>query len=226
MPDRAPSGSRGGRAPGAELHLVCCTARAGQLLVRAQESVSGGAAIPTTALTADQDPQGRATEFARATLGRAAAGVIHAGTFAVPERAAIALTFAIIMPAGRDAPAGWNWLKVSRTGALTPAAGAAAAQAIERGVRALRERVDLEPIAFRLLADTFTLGELQKLYELLLGRKLHKASFRRSLAAADLVQPVDEWRTEGRGRPAQLFRYAPRRAKGRRGRSVRFELLR
>lgn len=70
----------------------------------------------------------------------------------------------------------------------------------------------------------FTLSELQSIYELLLGRSLHKASFRRALQAASLVEPTDEWRSEGRGRPAQLYRYAPRRKRGGR-RSVRFDLI-
>ena len=59
---------------------------------------------------------------------------------------------------------------------------------------------------------------------MLLGRRLHKASFRRALHAAALVEPTDEWRSEGRGRPAQLFRFAPRkRRKVKRG--VQFNLL-
>jgi hypothetical protein len=75
-----------------------------------------------------------------------------------------------------------------------------------------------------LLPTTFTLTELQAMYELLLGRRLHKASFRRALQGAWLVEPTEEWRSEGRGRPAQLFRYAPRRRRSAR-RGVRFELL-
>jgi hypothetical protein len=88
----------------------------------------------------------------------------------------------------------------------------------------LRERMDRAPVAFHLLGATFTLGDLQAVYELLLGRRLHKASFRRALTAAFLVAPTDEWRSEGRGRPAQLFRYAPRKRRAGRG-GVRFELL-
>ena len=88
----------------------------------------------------------------------------------------------------------------------------------------IRARLDQAPIAFRLLPPTFTLSELQQTYELLLGRRLHKASFRRALQAAWLVEPTDEWRSEGRGRPAQLFRYAPRRRRNQR-RGVRFDLL-
>ena len=52
----------------------------------------------------------------------------------------------------------------------------------------------------------------------------HKASFRRALQAAFLVEPTEEWRSEGRGRPAQLFRYAPRRRRATR-RGVRFDLI-
>jgi 8-oxo-dGTP diphosphatase len=89
---------------------------------------------------------------------------------------------------------------------------------------AMRARVDDSPIAFRLLPPAFTLSELQSVYEMLLGRRLHKASFRRSLHASALVEATDEWRSEGRGRPAQLFKYAPRRRKRPR-RGVRFDLL-
>ena len=82
----------------------------------------------------------------------------------------------------------------------------------------------MKTIAFRLLPPTFTLSELQGTYEILLGRRLHKASFRRALQSAWLVEPTDEWRSEGRGRPAQLFRYAPRRRRANR-RGVRFDML-
>ena len=66
-----------------------------------------------------------------------------------------------------------------------------------------------------------------KYYEILLGRRLHKASFRRALQAAYLVEPTDEWRSEGRGRPAQLFTFAPRKRRASQGsrRAVRFDLL-
>lgn len=95
---------------------------------------------------------------------------------------------------------------------------------VQDAVTAVRDRLDLYPVAFKLLPSAFTLSELQHMYELLLDRRLHKASFRRALQAAWLVEPTDEWRSEGRGRPAQLYRYSPkRRRRGRRG--VRFDLL-
>jgi len=112
------------------------------------------------------------------------------------------------------------WFPASELPALAPRQGAEASAALET----VRTRLDSAPIAFRLLPGVFTLSELQQMYEILLGRRLHKASFRRALQAASLVEPTDEWRSEGRGRPAQLFRYAPRRRRGGR-RAVRFDLL-
>ena len=84
--------------------------------------------------------------------------------------------------------------------------------------------MDHAPIAFHLLPVQFTLTELQQTYELLLGRRLHKASFRRALQAAYLVEPTDEWRSVGRGRPAQFFSFAPRKRRGGR-RGVRFDAI-
>ena len=112
------------------------------------------------------------------------------------------------------------WFALSDIPALTPRQRAV----LDAALDAIRVRLDQAPIAFRLLPPTFTLSELQQTYELLLGRRLHKASFRRALQAAWLVEPTDEWRSEGRGRPAQLFRYAPRRRRTQR-RGVRFDLL-
>jgi 8-oxo-dGTP diphosphatase len=93
---------------------------------------------------------------------------------------------------------------------------------VDAAVELVQSSVGQAPVAFRLLPPTFTLSELQEMYELLLDRPLHKASFRRSLQAARIVEPTDEWRSEGRGRPAQLFRYAPRRRKNP-PRGVRFD---
>ena len=95
---------------------------------------------------------------------------------------------------------------------------------VDGAVLMLRGRMDQSPVAFRLLPASFTLSELQHMYELLLGKRLHKASFRRALQAAWLVEPTDEWRSEGRGRPAQLFRYAPRKRRPAQ-RGIRLDLL-
>jgi 8-oxo-dGTP diphosphatase len=115
---------------------------------------------------------------------------------------------------------GYTWFPMRDLPPLSPRQRAI----VEAAMRTMQGRLDQAPIAFRLLPATFTLSDLQQMYELLLGKRLHKASFRRALQAALLVEPTDEWRSEGRGRPAQLFRYAPKKRR-RPHRGVRFDFL-
>jgi 8-oxo-dGTP diphosphatase len=112
------------------------------------------------------------------------------------------------------------WMEQRGAGSL----GSRQRAMVDAAMAMLPLRMDYSPIPFRLLPDHFTLGELQHVYELLLGRTLHKASFRRALHSAWLVEPTDEWRSDGRGRPAQLFRFAPRKRRAHR-RALRFDLV-
>ena len=148
-------------------------------------------------------------------LGAFADGRMH------PSASQLSVAFVAAVPHEVASPArGFHWFPVSNLPALAPRHRSMVDAAIER----LRMAVDRAPIAFRLLPPRFTLSELQQMYELLLGKRLHKASFRRSLQAASLVTATDEWRSEGRGRPAQLYSFAPKR-KTRKSRGVRFDLL-
>lgn len=139
-----------------------------------------------------------------------------------PTETELSVAYVGVVPQGTplSPEASSAWFALSDVPALPPRQRALVDAALET----IRLRLDQAPIAFRLLPPTFTLSDLQQTYELLLGRRLHKASFRRALQAAWLVEPTDEWRSEGRGRPAQLFRFAPRRRRNQR-RGVRFDLL-
>ncbi|HJU74477.1 MAG TPA: NUDIX domain-containing protein [Gemmatimonadaceae bacterium] len=148
----------------------------------------------------------------------------QAGAFGDAKRHAVtadvSICFVGVVPAQTQARPGFTWHPIADAALLPPRQ----LGMLETALVGVRNRMDYAPVAFRLLPEEFTLSELQQTYEMLLGRRLHKASFRRALQAAWLVEPTDEWRSEGRGRPAQLFRYAPRRRRGNR-RGVRFDLL-
>ena len=159
-----------------------------------------------------------AERVARDALGTTPAAIDQVGAFGDgmrhPSGAALSIAFAALVTAERAAGADGDWVPAGKLAALPERQLAMANAALS----AVRARADLAPVAFQLLPAAFTLSALQETYELLLERRLHKASFRRALHAARLVQPIDEWRSEGRGRPAQLFRYAPRKRRdGQRG---------
>lgn len=217
--------ARAGRSPAsASLDLIVCCSDGRHLAALVVVPLRGAATLPWALLEDGAGHEAAAQRLAREHLGRAPAWLAPLGVAGEgrrhPSGAPLSLTWLALVPQGTPAPDGHAWVPVH----AMPALPARQQPMVAAAVAALRDRMDLVPIAFRLLPPEFTLTELQQSYELLLGRRLHKASFRRALQAAYLVEPTDAWRSEGRGRPAQLFRYAPRRRRGHR-RPVRFELL-
>ena len=166
-----------------------------------------------------------AAKCAHDALGEPPSWVEQIGAFGDGRRhpgdTEVSVAFVGLVPHETAAPhAGYAWFPVADLPPLSPRQRTM----VDASALVMQSRLDQAPIAFRLLPATFTLSELQQMYELLLGKRLHKASFRRALQAAWLVEPTDEWRSEGRGRPAQLFRYSPKK-KRRLHRGVRFDFL-
>ena len=81
-------------------------------------------------------------------------------------------------------------------------------QIIEAALFRLRERMDdpLRASHFNVVPRTFTLAELQRVYEVLHNRTFDKRNFRARLLARNLIEPVAAQKT-GRHRPAQLYRW-------------------
>ncbi len=71
----------------------------------------------------------------------------------------------------------------------------------------LRRSIKRQPVVFELMPDLFTLFELQKTVEAILGPHLHKQNFRRLVETGGLVEPTGELRLRTGGRPAQLYRF-------------------
>ncbi|MGF1650655.1 MAG: NAD regulator [Hyphomicrobiaceae bacterium] len=73
----------------------------------------------------------------------------------------------------------------------------------------LRGKIKYRPVVFELMANEFTLFELQKTVEAILGPHLHKQNFRRLVESAGLVEPTGDVRVKTGGRPAKLYRFRP-----------------
>lgn len=70
----------------------------------------------------------------------------------------------------------------------------------------LRERLQNSNLARGLLPESFTLTQMQEVYEAVLGKTVDKRNFRKWVASLRLVEPA-EGRSTGRHRPAQLYRF-------------------
>ena len=80
------------------------------------------------------------------------------------------------------------------------------------GIERLKSKIEYSNVAYGLLPARFRLSELQRVYEIILGRVLDKRNFRKRVLALDLVEATEKY-SSGAHRPAQLFRWKKRRAK-------------
>lgn len=71
----------------------------------------------------------------------------------------------------------------------------------------LKKRLRERPVGFSLLPKKFTLIQLQRLYEIILGIKLDKRNFRRKLKATGLLKDLGEVQQDVSHRPAKLYTF-------------------
>lgn len=72
------------------------------------------------------------------------------------------------------------------------------------GINRLRNKLNYTDIVFNMMPDTFTLKQVQKVYEAILDKKLHDQAFRRLIK--DKVIKTDQLIVSGGHRPSILYR--------------------
>ncbi len=99
--------------------------------------------------------------------------------------------------------------EVSHWRPVTEASAAALAfdhsSLLEKALDRLRNKTRYTALPLRLMPAEFTLSELQRVFETVLGLTLEKKSFRRRVLDAGIIAEVGEQRTTGH-RPAALYR--------------------
>ncbi len=86
------------------------------------------------------------------------------------------------------------------------------AEILGTAVKRLRGKLDYTPVGFQLLPGAFTLLELQRVHETVLGRPVNKDSFRRRLLASGQLEATGRSQRDVDHRPAELYRFARRSA--------------
>ena len=95
---------------------------------------------------------------------------------------------------------------------------------LDVAVARLRGKLAYAPVGFELLPEKFTLTEMQRLYEIILGRPLDKRNFRRKLLAMDVLVELDERRAGVAHRAPRLYRFDADRHQTRLAAGLEFEL--
>ena len=81
------------------------------------------------------------------------------------------------------------------------------AQIVEKALKILRRDVYSKRIGKNLLFEMFTMGELQKLYESILGEKLHRTGFHRKMMRSGLLKRLGKKKTGGAHRSPYLYSF-------------------
>jgi 8-oxo-dGTP diphosphatase len=78
---------------------------------------------------------------------------------------------------------------------------------VKKALEALRQRLDDKLIGFNLLPEEFTMGDLQALYETILGKKLLRPAFQRKMLAMGILQRQAKKYSGGAHKAPYLYRF-------------------
>lgn len=79
---------------------------------------------------------------------------------------------------------------------------------LRMGIQRLQAKVRYEPVGFNLLPPKFTLSQLHRLYESILGRPIDKRNFYKRVLAMEILVEAGVGKTGGR--PGKLYRFDKR----------------
>lgn len=81
---------------------------------------------------------------------------------------------------------------------------------VQKAVERLRNKSQYSSLPCFLAGELFTLPQLQRIYEVLMGEPINKVSFRRKIGEMDMLEAVEGgFDASGAHRPAQLYRLKP-----------------
>ncbi|MGY6562694.1 MAG: NUDIX hydrolase [Luteibaculaceae bacterium] len=82
-------------------------------------------------------------------------------------------------------------------------------QIVEKAIDKLRFEVVNNQVGFELLPEKFTLSQLQRMHETILGKELDKRNFRKSIKKLENLVPLMEKQQGVHHKPGQLYSFAP-----------------
>lgn len=189
-------------------------ARLELLLIRMKrEPYTGKWALPGGRIRGDETVERAAARELHEKAGIKDVYLEQLYTFSEPARdpgarcisvAHLALIRGDVQLSTTDKYSGIGWFPVEKLPPLAFDHGAVAGYATER----LRTKLEYSDVARNLLDKTFTLGELQRLYETILGVELDARNFQRRAVQIGLVKDTGRVRRGQAYRPARLYRFA------------------
>jgi 8-oxo-dGTP diphosphatase len=209
-----------GGPPGVAVDLVVFTVDGGELrvvLIRMKRApFTGKWALPGGRIRGEETVEAAAVRELREKTALTDVYLEQLYTFSKPDRdpgaRCIAVAHMALVPPTAtlrttDKYDGIGWFPAGRPPPLAFDHKEILAYAITR----LRGKLAYTNVAYSLLPPAFSLGELQRLYEVILGDELDPRNFQRRVVALGMVEETGEVRGGERHRPARLYRFRSRR---------------
>lgn len=99
-----------------------------------------------------------------------------------------------------------QWSPLDKEGNIQQKLAFDHAELIQEAFQRLRNKAQYTTIALHVLPEKFTLSELQKSYEIILGGKLNKSGFRRRIIQGNVIEEITGESKQTTTRMAQLYR--------------------
>lgn len=77
---------------------------------------------------------------------------------------------------------------------------------VDKALVKLRECLDTKLIAFSLLPETFTMSEIQQVYETILGTSIVRTNFQRKILSLDILERIEKKYSGGAHKAPYLYR--------------------
>ncbi len=165
------------------------------LVKRGGEPYKGEWALPGGFLRSDETAREGALRELREETALEASAIGELGVFSKPDRdpreRVITIAFyALVKPSevmGGDDADEAAWFSIDSL----PQLAFDHADIIKSALERLRRDIHFEPIGFDLLDEEFTIPDLQRLYEIILGVKFDRRNFQRKIMASGILEEAD-----------------------------------
>jgi 8-oxo-dGTP diphosphatase len=185
------------------------------LLKREREPYQGVAALPGGYIHVDEDMNGfdAALRVLKSKTGIDAPYLEQLATFSGaardPRGWSVSLAYYALVPHAVIAAAGHPDVKLAAVDRLHTLPFDHTS-IVDTAVERLRSKSQYSSLPCFLVGELFTLPQLQRVYEALMGEPLNKVSFRRKMAEMDVLEAAEgQTDASSPSRPAQLYRLKP-----------------
>ena len=166
------------------------------LVKRGGEPYKGEWALPGGFLRGDETAREGALRELREETALEASAIGELGVFSDPsrdprERVITIAFYALVKPSevqGGDDADEAAWFPID----AVPQLAFDHADIVHTALERLKRDIHFEPIGFDLLDEAFTIPDLQRLYEIILGVKFDRRNFQRKIMASGILEEADE----------------------------------